>query len=58
MSRNIAFSILVIAKLCSAHARFCSELLLGYPDRLSSYSDLSSEFLLPSHRQYIDIMES
>jgi hypothetical protein len=33
LSRNIAFSILVIAELCPAYACFCSELLLRDPDR-------------------------
>jgi hypothetical protein len=32
LGRNIAFSIFVIAELCSAHACFCSELLLRDPD--------------------------
>jgi hypothetical protein len=54
MSWNIAFSVLVIAELCTADAHLCSELRLGDPGSLSSHSDLSSEFLLPSHRQYID----
>ena len=33
LSWNIAFSIFVIAELCPTDARFCSELLLGDPDR-------------------------
>jgi hypothetical protein len=40
VSRYIAFSILVVAELSSAHAHFSGKLLLGYPGCLSSLSDL------------------
>ncbi len=54
VGRNIAFSILVVAELRPAHTHFCGQTVLGEPRCLSTFPDLTPEFFLPRHCQYID----